>query len=168
MRGNNLKGPACLLHFADYSANLIQHHAAAAWWLHQMQTFSVLLAISAGNSPHKGQWRGALVNKGLSKQSWGWWFETPSHPLCRYSSGCLYMMLGTGCCVRDSGTTHRHKHLQVYRFIKQWVFAYAAIIHLFIIRRSTAEIDHTQNSDSIIILGEMIVYIVMHSCDLWR
>ena len=37
------------------------------WWRHQMKTFSALLAIYAGNSsvsvnsPHKGQWRGALV-----------------------------------------------------------------------------------------------------------
>ena len=37
------------------------------WWRHQMETFSALLAICAGNSPvtgefpHKGQWRGALV-----------------------------------------------------------------------------------------------------------
>ena len=37
------------------------------WWLHQMETFSALLAICAGNSPvpvnspHKGQWRGALM-----------------------------------------------------------------------------------------------------------
>ena len=37
------------------------------------------------NSPHKGQWRGALMfslicalNKQLNKQSWGWWLETPS------------------------------------------------------------------------------------------
>ena len=37
------------------------------------------------NSPHKGQWHGALVfslicasvNKRLSKQSWGCWFESP-------------------------------------------------------------------------------------------
>ena len=44
------------------------------------------------NSPHKGQWRGALMfsliwtnpNKLLSKQSWCWWFETPSHPLWRH------------------------------------------------------------------------------------
>ena len=42
------------------------------------------------NSPHKGQWRGALMffylrlNKRLSKQSWGWWFETPSRPLWRH------------------------------------------------------------------------------------
>ena len=39
------------------------------------------------NSPHKGQWRGALMfslNKRLSKQSWGWWFETPSRSLRRH------------------------------------------------------------------------------------
>ena len=38
-----------------------------AWWRHQMEAFSALLAICAGNSlvpwnsPHKGQWRGALM-----------------------------------------------------------------------------------------------------------
>ena len=34
------------------------------WWRHQMETFSALLATCAGNpvnSPHKGQWRGALM-----------------------------------------------------------------------------------------------------------
>ena len=43
------------------------------------------------NSPHKGQRRGALMfffylllNKRLSKQSRGWWFETPSCPLWRH------------------------------------------------------------------------------------
>ena len=43
------------------------------------------------NSPHKGQRGGALMfffdlclNKRLSKQSWGWWFETLSHPLWRH------------------------------------------------------------------------------------
>ena len=30
------------------------------------------------NYPHKGQWRGALM---LSKQWWGWWFETQSSSL---------------------------------------------------------------------------------------
>ena len=42
------------------------------------------------NSPKKGQWRGALIfffglrlNKRLSKQQWGWWFETPSRSLWR-------------------------------------------------------------------------------------
>ena len=38
-----------------------------SWWRHQMETFPALLVISAGNSPvpvtspHKGQWRGALM-----------------------------------------------------------------------------------------------------------
>ena len=37
------------------------------WWRHQMEPFCALLAICAGNSPspvnspHKGQWRGALM-----------------------------------------------------------------------------------------------------------
>ena len=30
-------------------------------WRHPMETFSALLAICAGKSPHKGQWRGALI-----------------------------------------------------------------------------------------------------------
>ena len=47
------------------------------------------------NFPHKGQWRGALMffylrlNKRLSKQSWGWWFETVSHPLWRHRNDQL-------------------------------------------------------------------------------
>ena len=62
-----------------------------------METFSALLALSAGiyrspmNSLHKGKWRGALMfslicalNKRFSKQSWGWWFETPLRSLWRH------------------------------------------------------------------------------------
>ena len=69
-------------------------HYQYTWGRHQMETFSALLANCAGNSPvnspHKGQWRGALVffylrlNKRLSKQSWGWWLETLSRPLWRH------------------------------------------------------------------------------------
>ena len=39
----------------------------SSWWRHRMETFSALLALCAGNSPvpvnspHKGQWRGALM-----------------------------------------------------------------------------------------------------------
>ena len=63
----------------------------SAWWRHQMETFSALLVICAGNSPVTGEFpaqRPALLsfdvffdlrlNKRLSKQSCGWWFETPS------------------------------------------------------------------------------------------
>ena len=67
------------------------------WWRHQMETFSALLVLCTGNSPVTGEFptqrpvmRGFNVffdlrlNKWLSKQSWGWWFETPSRPLWRY------------------------------------------------------------------------------------
>ena len=67
-----------------------------SWWRHQMETSSALLAICAGNSPVTGEFstqrpvtRSFDVfflrpNKRLSKQSWGWWFETPSRPLWRH------------------------------------------------------------------------------------
>ena len=70
-----------------------------SWWRHQMQTFSALLALCAGNSPVTGEFpaqRPATrsfdvffdlpLNKQLSKQSWGWWFETPSSSLWRQSN----------------------------------------------------------------------------------
>ena len=62
-----------------------------------METFSTLLAFVWGihrspvNSPHNGQWCGAFLfslictlNKRLNKQSWGWWFKTPSRSLWRH------------------------------------------------------------------------------------
>ena len=73
------------------------HHGitpVSTWWRHQMETFSALLAICAGNSPVPGEFptqrpvtRSLDVyfdlrpNKRLSKQWWGWWFETQSCPL---------------------------------------------------------------------------------------
>ena len=50
-------------------------------------------------NPHKGQWCGALMfslicawKKRLSKQSWCWWFETPS---CLLRSHCNDIHLGS-------------------------------------------------------------------------
>ena len=61
------------------------------WWRHQMETFSALLALCAENSPVPGEFPtqrpvtrsfdvffDLRLNKRLSKQPWGWWFETPS------------------------------------------------------------------------------------------
>ena len=63
-------------------------------WRHQMEKNSANWPFVRGihrlpvNSPHKGQWRGALMfallNKRLNKQSWGWWFETLSRPFWRH------------------------------------------------------------------------------------
>ena len=75
------------------------------WWRHQMETFSGLLALCAVNSPVTGEFPAQRpvmrsfdvvfdlrLNKRFSKQSSGWWFETPSRPLWRHSNeyhGCL-------------------------------------------------------------------------------
>ena len=66
-------------------------------WRHQMETFSASLAICAGNSPVPGEFPSQKpvtrsfdvffdlrLNKRLSKQSWGWWFETLSWSLWRH------------------------------------------------------------------------------------
>ena len=73
-----------------------QRDSTTSWWRHQMETFSALLAICAGNSPVIGEFPAQRpvtrnfdvffdlrLNKRLSKQSWGWWFKTPSRPLWR-------------------------------------------------------------------------------------
>ena len=64
------------------------------WWRHQMETFSALLAICSESSPVPGEFPAHRpvtrsfgvffdlhLNKRLSKQWWGWWFETSSCPL---------------------------------------------------------------------------------------
>ena len=73
-----------------------------SWWRHQMETFSALLALCAGNSPVTGDFPAQRAvtrkfdvffdqrpNKRLSKQSWGWWFETISRSSWRQSYDIL-------------------------------------------------------------------------------
>ena len=82
-------------------------HSHYSWWRHQMETFSALLALYAGNSPVTCEFPSQrpvtrsfdiffhlCLNKRLSKQSWGWWFETPSNSLCRHCNVmyCKYQM----------------------------------------------------------------------------
>ena len=66
------------------------------WWRHQMKTFSALPAFCRGIlrsrwSPHSKASDAELwcffdlrLNKRLSKQTWDWWFETPSWSLWRH------------------------------------------------------------------------------------
>ena len=75
------------------------------WWRHQMETFSALLALCAGNSPVTGEFPPQRpvtqsfdvsliceLNKRLSKQSRGWWFETPSHLLWRHCNAANHRL----------------------------------------------------------------------------
>ena len=63
------------------------------------ETFSASLAICAGNSPVPGEFPAQTpvtrsfdvffdlrLNKRFGKQPWGWWFETPSHPLWHHGN----------------------------------------------------------------------------------
>ena len=83
----------------------------SAWWRHEMETFSALLAICAGNSPVPGEFsaqrpvtRGfdiffdLRLNKRLSKQSCGWWFETLSCLLWRHCN-VIFTTLGWLLCL---------------------------------------------------------------------
>ena len=67
------------------------------WWRQQMETFSALLAICAGNSPIAGEFPSQRrvtrsfdvffdlrLNKWLSKQSRGWCIGPPSRSLWRH------------------------------------------------------------------------------------
>ena len=73
-----------------YHKAVCQYHNCS-WWRHQMETFSALLAFSAGNSPVSGKFPAQRpvarsfdvfidlrLNQRLNKQPWGWWYETPS------------------------------------------------------------------------------------------
>ena len=72
-----------------------------AWWRYQMIIYSALLALCTGNSSvttefpsHRPVMQSFDVffdlplNKRLSKQSWGWWFEMQSRSLWRHCNGC--------------------------------------------------------------------------------
>ena len=83
------------------------------WWLnsfpwrrHQIETFFALLAICAGNSPVPGEFPAQRpvtrsldvffylrLNKRLSKQSWGWWFEKLPRPLWRHCNASKILSL---------------------------------------------------------------------------
>ena len=86
-------------HYINYAVSyrIVLDHIMSTWWRHQMETLSALLAMCAGNSPVPGEFPAQRpvtrsfdvffdlhLNKRLSKQSWGWWFETLSCPLWRH------------------------------------------------------------------------------------
>ena len=79
-----------------------------------METFSALLAICAGNSPVTGEFPAQRpvtrsfrvffdlrLNIRLTKQSWGWWFETPSLPLWRHCNVSVHQRPADGGSYRQ-------------------------------------------------------------------
>ena len=75
----------------------LDHGSDYSWWRHQMETYSALLALCAGNSPVTGEFPSQRpvtrsfdvfsdmrLDKRSSKQWRRRWFETPSRSLCRH------------------------------------------------------------------------------------
>ena len=116
------------------------------WWRHQMETFNALLAFGTGNSPVTGEFPAQRpvtrsfdvfldlrLNRRLSKQSWGWWFETQSCSLWR----------------------HCNDELKVSRIIKisstwaRWVWLTVVIIFIPI---ETTSYNYTNNAGQLMIM----------------
>ena len=99
-----------------------------------METFSALLAICAGNSPVPGEFPAQRpvarsfnvffdlrLNKRLSKQSWGWWFETQSRPLCRHCYGCNFLSFAPSS-----------KEYNMFSIVwSWWMFTVIFVFHIF-------------------------------------
>ena len=101
------------------SSNLAPPVRMQTLWRHQMETFSALLALCAGNSPATGEFPSQspvtrsfdvffalCLNKRSSKQSLGWWFETPSRSSWRHCNGhrddqlCVPCSMSHAICTR--------------------------------------------------------------------
>ena len=123
-------------HITKWRAN----NGSGPWWRHQMETFSPLLAICAGNSPVTGEFLAQRpvtrsfdvffdlrLNKRLSKQSWGWWFETLSCPLWRHRNAFtwMYTILWKEKSWQERKCAKRHKFCILFLMICQtWHFIF--------------------------------------------
>ena len=108
-----------------------------SWWHHQMETFSMLLALSAGNSPVISEFSSQrplmqrfdvlfvlCLHIWLSKQWRHRWFEMPSHSLwlhCNVCS-CHDVIMKISCLIRwspknDTNKTARNLQLALLRRI---------------------------------------------------
>ena len=103
-----------------------------SWRRHQMETFSALLAICAGNSPVSGEFpaqrpvtRSFYVffdlrpNKRLSKQLCGWWFETHSSPLWRHNNVAVFF----GDVVQNSHVWTMHECMDIRTVLREINYA---------------------------------------------
>ena len=98
-QGNNKENIKATYDWLILSLNFTDSLSYASWWRHQTGNLFALLAICAGNLPVTGEFPAQKpvtwsfdvffdlrLNERLSKQSWGWWFETPLRPLWRQSN----------------------------------------------------------------------------------
>ena len=108
------------------------------WWRHQMETISALLALCVGNSPVTGEFPSQRpvtrsfdvffdlrLNRRLSKQSRGWWFDTLLRSLWRRCNGweticgltmlCYIMSCGKGTSLHSNTLLRSTVYLQLIK-----------------------------------------------------
>ena len=104
-----------------------------------METFSALLAICTGNSPVPGEFPAQRPvtrsfdvsfdlhpNKRLSRQWWGWWFETPSCPLWRHRNDINRNILNTS--IRNHWWSTVLCKLAAFPFNRWWLCLHSWIL----------------------------------------
>ena len=95
-----------------------------AWWRHQVETFSALLAFCAANSPVPGEFPTQRPVTGIvdvffdlrPNKQWGWWLETPSRPLSRQCNGKSEPLIESHERRKRHGTLH-FKPTQIAKFM---------------------------------------------------
>ena len=100
------------------------------WWRHQMETFSALLALCVGNSSVPDEFPTQrpvtrsfdvffelCLNKRLSKQLRGWWFEMPSFSFWRHCNVCLLYGTNLVCCQKLEALVimMKFQHIQAWK-----------------------------------------------------
>ena len=120
-------------YYRSYTSESLVNEWPLAWWRNQMETLSALLALCAGNSTVTGELTSQmpvawsfdvfvdLRLKRLSKQSWGWLFETPSRSLWRHCNGkSLYYSLSSRTKIVSKIPYNRYRYNVVH---------YSTILH---------------------------------------
>ena len=116
-----------------------------------METFSALLAICAGSSPVFGEvpaqrsvtrsvdiFFDPRLNKRLSKQSWGWCFETLSCPLrrqCQCNEDALHAYARACVFIYDKSVPTKDHNKDLYTILTQITIVLRRIIFIVSMRR---------------------------------
>ena len=120
-----------------------------------MEKFSVLLAFCTGNSPVTGEFPtqspvtrsfdvffDLRLNKRLSKQWRGWWFETPSRPLWRHCNDPSWPIARPGVSFTSSFDKSDLEIFRVHCITQHFCYTQYTCIPLYIIsvyHRRTSE-----------------------------
>ena len=98
-RLSNYDAAPRICYVSDLSSKLVLV-ADYAWWRHQMETFSPVPGEFPAQRPVTRSFDVLFdlpLNKRLSKQPWGWWFETPAWSLWRHRNGAHNVTLSSEC-----------------------------------------------------------------------